>query len=150
LVRKHLRLGPPSRAVADRFSNDRQLGIAHVVFAQNGNSGEDFGKNIDAVDTCADPDAPVSVFEANDRGLAAGPLFFTQTKFCRKHEHDFDLAAECDLLIGVQEDACHAEVAGNRGLLLVAFKGCDRSRNLCGYALASRTTSGERNSVSTL
>ncbi len=70
-------------------------------FCLDRNSGKNFGKDINAFDACANTDPPPGVLEPNHRGLAAGPLFFAETEFCRKHQDYFNFAAKRDLVIRV-------------------------------------------------
>ena len=47
-------------------------------------SAGNFREDIEAIDASGHPELFLAVFDPHDRGLAAGPLLFTETEFCRK------------------------------------------------------------------
>ena len=126
-VRRGPRLGPD-------FGQSR-IGICSCRFGPERESGKDFGEYVDAIDACAHADPAFAVFKPDHRRLAACPLLLTQTEFCGEHEHDLDFGAQGELLIRVQEDASHAEVARDCSLLLRAVKRSNSRGNLRGDTL---------------
>jgi len=104
-------------------------------FGAEGESGQDFGEDVDAIDACAHADPAFAVFKPDHRRLAARPLLLTQTELRGEHEHDLNFGAQGELLVRVQEDAGHAEVARDCSLLLRAVKRGNSRGNLRGDAL---------------
>jgi hypothetical protein len=95
-----------------------------------------FGEDVEAIDGGGYPEeASTLVFDADDRCLAASPLFLAEAKLGGENEDDFDFTSLFNAGVGVEKNAAHAEVAEDGRVLEHGFFVLDGGGNANGDAL---------------